>query len=152
MIDLGKTTMTPAEIDAYLRHDGLFAAVACLRRDGSPFVIPLGYYYDGSFLYFSTTPTRGLVKRLRHDPRVSVAVFDHEPIHGYVLVNDVAQEIPDTGDVLSLRMHRRGAPPVSQAGNRRRGRTRPHLAVRWARGVPRSYGERLRHGPAQGSG
>lgn len=111
MIDLGKTTMTPAEIDAYLRHDGLFAAVACLRRDGSPFVIPLGYYYDGSFLYFSTTPTRGLVKRLRHDPRVSVAVFDHEPIHGYVLVNDVAQEIPDTGDVLSLRMHRRYPKP-----------------------------------------
>ena len=111
MINLGETTMTAVEIDAYLRTDGRFAAVASLRRDGSPFVIPLGYYYDGSYLYFSTTPTRGLAKRLRHDPRVSVTVFDHEPIHGYVLVNDVAEEIPDPGDVLSLKMHRRYPKP-----------------------------------------
>ena len=86
MIDLGETTMSAEEIDAYLREDGRFAAVASLRRDGSPFVVPLGYYYDGSHLFFSTTPTRGLTKRLRRDGRVSVSVFDHEAIHGYVIV------------------------------------------------------------------
>jgi nitroimidazol reductase NimA-like FMN-containing flavoprotein (pyridoxamine 5'-phosphate oxidase superfamily) len=111
MIDLGETTMTHDEIDAYLRQDGMFAAVASVRRDGSPFVVPLGYYYDGAYLYFSSTPSRGVVKRLRRDPRISVCVFDHEAIHGYVLVNAVAEEIEDPGDVYSLAMHHRYPKP-----------------------------------------
>src|SRR5215217_7685506 len=111
MIDLGKTRMTRAEIDAYLRAEGRFAAVASLRRDGSPLVIPMGYYPDGESLYFSTTETRGLTKRLRRDPRVSVVVFDHEPIHGYVLINGVAQEVEDPDNALSLAMHQRYPKP-----------------------------------------
>jgi nitroimidazol reductase NimA-like FMN-containing flavoprotein (pyridoxamine 5'-phosphate oxidase superfamily) len=111
MIDLGETTMTREEIDAYLRADGRFAALASVRRDGSPFVIPMGYYYDGEHLYFSTTPRRGLTTRVRREPRVSVAVFDHEPIHGYVLVNDRAEEVPDPGNELSMAMHRRYPKP-----------------------------------------
>lgn len=103
--------MTSEDVDAYLREDGRFAAVATLRKDGSPFVIPLGYYYDGSYLYFSTTPSRGLTHRLRRDGRVSVSVFDHEAIHGYVLINAVAQEVPDPDDALSLAMHRRYPKP-----------------------------------------
>lgn len=111
MIDLGSTTMSHEEIDTYLRMDGRFAAVASLRRDGRPFVIPMGYYYDGAAVYFSTTDRRGLARRLRRDPRVSVAVFDHEPIHGYVLVNGSAEEVGDPGDELSLRMHHRYPKP-----------------------------------------
>ena len=111
MIDLGETAMTREEIDAYLREDGRFAALASVRKDGSPFVIPMGYHYDGEYLYFSTTPRRGLTARLRRDPRVSVAVFDNEPIHGYVLVNDRADEIPDPDHVLSMAMHRRYPKP-----------------------------------------
>jgi hypothetical protein len=111
MIDLGETTMTRAEIDAYLREPGRFAAVGSLRRDGSPFVIPMGYYYDGEHLYFSTTPKRGLTHRLRRDARVSVTVFDHEAIHGYVLVNDMVEEVVDPGDELSLNMHHRYPKP-----------------------------------------
>lgn len=111
MIDLGETTMTTEEIDAYLRQDGRFAAVGSVRKDGSPFVVPLGYYYDGDYLYFSSTPSRGVVKRLRREPRISVCVFDHEAIHGYVLVNAVAEEIEDPGDVYSLAMHHRYPKP-----------------------------------------
>jgi len=111
MIDLGETTMTADEIDAYLREDGRFAAVGSVRKDGSPFVIPLGYYYDGAYLYFSSTPTRGITRRLRRDPRISVSVFDHEAIHGYVLVHGVAEEIDDPDDVYSLAMHHRYPKP-----------------------------------------
>lgn len=111
MIDLGETTMTKKEIDAYLRAPGRFAAVASIRKSGDPFVVPMGYYYDGNFLYFSTTPTRGLTLRLRRNPRVSVSVFDHEAIHGYVLVNDLAEEIPDPDNDLSLKMHHRYPKP-----------------------------------------
>lgn len=111
MINLGETTMNREEIDAYLRTDGRFAAVATVRKDGSPFVIPLGYYYDGEHLYFSSTPSRGLVKRLRRNPLISVAVFDHEAIHGYVLVNGTAEEVADPDDVLSLAMHHRYPKP-----------------------------------------
>jgi nitroimidazol reductase NimA-like FMN-containing flavoprotein (pyridoxamine 5'-phosphate oxidase superfamily) len=113
VIDLGETMMTAGEIDAYLREDGRFAAVATLRKDGSPFIIPMGYYYDGDYLYFSTTARRGLTHRLRRDGRVSVSVsvFDHQAIHGYVLVNGVAEEVGDPGDVLSLKMHHRYPKP-----------------------------------------
>ena len=111
MIDLGKTKMTRSEIDSYLRADGRFAAVASLRRDGTPLVIPMGYYPEGAYLYFSTTETRGLTKRLRRDPRVSVVIFDHEPIHGYVLVNGDAEEVEDLDNALSLKMHHRYPKP-----------------------------------------
>jgi PPOX class probable F420-dependent enzyme len=111
MINNGELTMTAEEIDTYLLAPGRFAALSTLRKDGSPFVIPMGYHYDGHHLYFSTTPKRGLATRLRRDPRVSVAVFDHEPIHGYVLVNAAAEEVPDPDDVLSMAMHRRYPKP-----------------------------------------
>ncbi|MFC9835367.1 pyridoxamine 5'-phosphate oxidase family protein [Rhodococcus sp. NPDC127530] len=86
--------MSEEEIDAYLRAPGRFTAVASMRKNGTPFVIPMGYYYDGSSLYFSSTPTRGLTLRLRRDPSVSVSIFDHEPIHGYVLVNKRHRNFP----------------------------------------------------------
>ena len=111
MIAQPATEMTAEERDAYLRQPGRFAAVGSVRKDGSPFVIPMGYYYDGHHLYFSTTATRGLTRRLRRDPRISVSVFDHEAIHGYVLINGAAEEVPDPDDRLSLAMHRRYPKP-----------------------------------------
>jgi hypothetical protein len=38
-------------------------------------------------------------------------VFDHEAIHGYVLVNGIAEEIEDPHDELSLAMHHRYPKP-----------------------------------------
>jgi PPOX class probable F420-dependent enzyme len=111
MIDLGPTLMTEQERDRYLREPGRFAAVATLRQDGTPFTIPMGYYYDGEYLYLSTTARRGLAHRLRRDPRISVSVFDHEAIHGYVLINGVAEEVDDPGNRLSLAMHHRYPKP-----------------------------------------
>lgn len=111
MMSQPATEMTAAERDAYLRGPGRFAAVATVRKDGAPFVIPMGYYYDGSHLYFSTTTSRGLARRLRKDPRISVSVFDNEAIHGYVLVNGEAEEVADPDDRLSLAMHRRYPKP-----------------------------------------
>jgi general stress protein 26 len=111
VINLGETEMNREEIDAYLRAEGRFAAVASVRRDGSPFVVPLGYHYDGEYIYLSSTPNRGVVKRLRRDPRISVSIFDHEAIHGYVLVNAVSEEVDDPDDVLSLAMHDRYPKP-----------------------------------------
>jgi nitroimidazol reductase NimA-like FMN-containing flavoprotein (pyridoxamine 5'-phosphate oxidase superfamily) len=103
--------MTAEERDAYLRESGRFAAVSTVRKNGTPFTIPMGYYYDGEYLYFSSTARRGLALRLRRNPHISVAVFDHEAIHGYVLVNGVAEEIPDPEDGLSLAMHHRYPKP-----------------------------------------
>jgi nitroimidazol reductase NimA-like FMN-containing flavoprotein (pyridoxamine 5'-phosphate oxidase superfamily) len=111
MADMGNLTMTRAEIDEYLNEGGRWAAVASLRKSGAPFVMPMGYYYDGEYLYFSSTPRRSLVQRLRRDPRICVCVFDHEAIHGYVIVQADAQEIDDPGDRYSLAMHHRYPKP-----------------------------------------
>jgi nitroimidazol reductase NimA-like FMN-containing flavoprotein (pyridoxamine 5'-phosphate oxidase superfamily) len=108
---MGDLNMTRAEIDAYLRESGRFAAIASLRKNGSPFVIPMGYYYDGEYLYFSSTPRRSFAQRLRRDLRVCVCVFDHDAIHGYVIVRGDAEEIEDPGDGYSLAMHHRYPKP-----------------------------------------
>jgi nitroimidazol reductase NimA-like FMN-containing flavoprotein (pyridoxamine 5'-phosphate oxidase superfamily) len=71
----------------------------------------LGYHYDGSHLYLSTTPGRGLTYRLRRNARVSVSVFDHQAIHAYVLVNGLAEEVDDPGDTISLKLHHRYPKP-----------------------------------------
>lgn len=105
VFDWGAVTLSSDEIDSYLRLPGRFAALASLRRDGSPVVAPMGYYYEGGFLYFASTPQRGATRRLRRDPRVSVTVFDHEPLHAFVAIHGAVEEVEDLENRLALSMH-----------------------------------------------
>jgi hypothetical protein len=63
---LGPVETTPGE-------EMRFVAVASLRKDGSPWVVPLGYWYDGTYLYITMHPGNAGVQRLRRDPRVAAA-------------------------------------------------------------------------------
>lgn len=99
--------MTREELSQFFMEGPRFAAVASLRRDGSPVVVPLGFWYDGTYVYLTSAPSRGPAVRMRRDPRVSVSVFnDRFPVR-YVTFQGLAEEIPDPGHEVSLKIHRR---------------------------------------------
>ena len=107
MMDFGPAGMSHAEALAFLDERPRYCAMASIRRDGSPFVVPLGFWCDESYLYVTMGPERGGVKRLRRDPRVSISVHNEDFPARFVTIIGAAEEIPDPGDEISLRIHRR---------------------------------------------
>ena len=59
MMDFGEAAMSRDELQGFLMDEPRYASVASLRRDGAPFVTPLGFVYDGTNFYFSIPPSRG---------------------------------------------------------------------------------------------
>lgn len=70
--------LEPEELDAFLQSDAL-ARVACLKPDGSPYVVPMWFQWDGENLWFVGRERSAWCKYMAQDPRVSV-VIDRE--HG----------------------------------------------------------------------
>jgi nitroimidazol reductase NimA-like FMN-containing flavoprotein (pyridoxamine 5'-phosphate oxidase superfamily) len=105
MMDFGKFSMTDAELTAFLSEKPRFASLASLRKDGSPFVIPLGYLYEQPWMYFTFAPDRAVVKRLRRDPRVAITVYNEKFPVKFVLVTGNAEEVPDPDLALTRRKH-----------------------------------------------
>lgn len=106
-------TLTRAEVDAFLGDwvgadgEGLRVALASLRKDGRPFVVPLGFWYDGEYLYVTMSPTRGGTARIRRDPRVCATVYiQHSPAKFVTIWGD-AVEIPDPDNEISIRIYSR---------------------------------------------
>lgn len=61
------------EVDAFLGADNL-ARVACLKPDGSPYVVPLWYQWDGTDLWFVGRERADWASYMKADPRVSVVI------------------------------------------------------------------------------
>jgi nitroimidazol reductase NimA-like FMN-containing flavoprotein (pyridoxamine 5'-phosphate oxidase superfamily) len=107
--------MTHEEIVEFLGEDRrfpvdamLFAAVASVRMDGSPFVVPLGFWYDGEALYLSVGGDRSApALRMRRDPRVCITVFNHTFPIKFVVMTGTAKPIEDPGQEISRRISRR---------------------------------------------
>jgi nitroimidazol reductase NimA-like FMN-containing flavoprotein (pyridoxamine 5'-phosphate oxidase superfamily) len=67
-----------ADLEAFLASDAL-ARVACLRADGSPYVVPMWHQWDGTSFWFVGRERSEWCKMMEADPRVAV-VIDKE--HG----------------------------------------------------------------------
>lgn len=107
MMDFGEAAMTRPELYDFLMGEPRYASVASLRASGSPFVVPLGFVYDGTYLYFSIPPTRGGAKRMRRDPRVCVTVYNDRFPNKFFISEGTVEEIEDPGDEISLSIHNR---------------------------------------------
>jgi PPOX class probable F420-dependent enzyme len=106
MKDMGPAAMTQEELDRFLGAQPRYCAFATLRRDGSPFVIPVGYLYEGGAMNLTFRPDAAAVQRVRRDPRVSVTVFnDHFPVT-FVIIAGLAEIRDDPELALSVRKHR----------------------------------------------
>ncbi|MBV9511051.1 MAG: pyridoxamine 5'-phosphate oxidase family protein [Caulobacteraceae bacterium] len=106
MMDFGEHAMTDEDLTAFLTEKPRFVAVATLRKDGSPFVVPVGYLYEDHCFYLTTAPDRALAHRLRRHPQVALTVFSDEWPVKFVLVTGTAEEIPDPDLALTKRKHR----------------------------------------------
>jgi PPOX class probable F420-dependent enzyme len=69
--------MTQEEIDEFLNLR-FVGALATLRADGTPGVLPIWYRWDGTAVKLWSDPRFGWVKRLREEPRVAFSVFEHD--------------------------------------------------------------------------
>jgi PPOX class probable F420-dependent enzyme len=102
----GPAAMTEEELEHFLGDAPRYCAFASARRDGSPFVIPVGYLYEDGAINLTFRPDAAAVSRVRRDPRVSVTVFnDHFPVR-FVVVAGTAEIVEDPTLEFSIRKHR----------------------------------------------
>jgi nitroimidazol reductase NimA-like FMN-containing flavoprotein (pyridoxamine 5'-phosphate oxidase superfamily) len=100
----GRFAMTSEELDAFLAASDV-VMLASLRKDGSPFVVPVGFDWDGESFFVTIAEDHAGVQRLRRDPRVSLAVGSHPAFPTkFVVVAGIAEEIPDPGNEISKRI------------------------------------------------
>jgi PPOX class probable F420-dependent enzyme len=85
--------MDPAETRAFLGHGTRTGKVAVLRRDGSPYVVPIWFVVDeaNDDLVFMTGATTLKGRALRRDPRVSLCVDDEAPPFSFVRIDGTAE-------------------------------------------------------------
>ncbi|MEY2957720.1 MAG: hypothetical protein RLZZ01_288 [Actinomycetota bacterium] len=62
-----------AEFEAFMAGDAL-ARVACLKPDGSPYVVPIWYQWDGESLWFVGRERSEWCRYMQNDPRVAVTI------------------------------------------------------------------------------
>lgn len=74
-----------------------FASVATLRPDGAPQTSVVWIKREGDTVLFSSLEDRQKVRNLRHDPRVSVSVFDLANPYTSVEIRGTAEILPDEG-------------------------------------------------------
>lgn len=71
--------MTDEERDAFLAGAPL-ARLACLKPDGSPYVIPVWYQWDGESIWFVGRQRSAWCKYIQNDPRIAVVIdSEHSP-------------------------------------------------------------------------
>ncbi|MEV0904839.1 PPOX class F420-dependent oxidoreductase [Streptomyces hokutonensis] len=72
-----------------------FASVATLRPDGAPQTSVVWIKREDDTVLFSSLQDRQKVRNLRHDPRVSLSVFDLANPYASVEIRGTAEIIPD---------------------------------------------------------
>ena len=100
----GELAMEPDELDAFLASTDVIM-LGSLRKDGSPFVVPVGFDWDGDHFYVTFGPDHAGVYRLRRDGRVSLAAASHPSFPTkFVIVEGLAEELPDAQNEVSRRI------------------------------------------------
>jgi PPOX class probable F420-dependent enzyme len=78
--------MTSDETRAFLLAGTRTAALATVRADGRPHVVPVWFTLDGDDLLFNTGETTVKGANLRRDGRVALMVDDEEPPFAFVSI------------------------------------------------------------------
>ena len=89
------------------------AAIATIRRDGHPHVVPVWFTVEGHDVVFSTSSASAKAKNLERDQRATLCVSDDTPPFGFVTIKGEAQCIrrPDDFLVWTTRIARRYVGP-----------------------------------------
>ncbi|MFQ5576611.1 MAG: helix-turn-helix domain-containing protein [Anaerolineae bacterium] len=85
-----------AEIEQFLR--GAWGArLACVRRDGTPHVVPVWYEWDGQYLWVTASPNAFWKAYITGSNRVSVTVDEPWPPLRRALIIGRAEPVPEAG-------------------------------------------------------
>src|SRR5437763_12260075 len=79
------------ERQAKLLRDPSLAVVATIRPAGTPHLTPTWVDWDGEHVLINTAEGRVKPKNLRRDPRVAVAVVDHDDPYNWVAIDGTAE-------------------------------------------------------------
>ena len=71
------------------------ARLACIRRDGTPHVVPLWYEWDGRALWLAASPGAFWKEYILTNPRVSLTIDEPWPPLRRVFVSSAAQIMPE---------------------------------------------------------
>ena len=97
----GALAMTSVELDTFIATTDQLM-LASLRKDGSPFVIPVGFDWDGTSFFVTMGHQRGGVHRLRRDPRVSLCAASNPAFPTkFFIAEGIAHELDDPDSAVS---------------------------------------------------
>ena len=88
----------------------LIGDLVTLKKDGSPQITPVDYYFDGTYIYFSTTTDRAKGRNVKRGNRIAVCIRN-ENAHKVVLFSGTADILDDKDHVLVRRIIARYWPP-----------------------------------------
>ncbi len=78
-----------------------FAHVATIKKDGTPYVIPVWVHTDGEHVVVNSAEGRVWPKHLERDPRATVTVMNMENPYEYVQISGrVAERSHEDGDAV----------------------------------------------------
>ena len=95
------TTMSPQELKAELEPAEEILRTATLLRlaydgiDGTPRVIPIGFFWTGEAVVVATHPTAPKFKALRARPRVALTIDTASPTRSLLLRGDAEIDVVD---------------------------------------------------------
>jgi len=84
--------MSTVELEAFLAQTfpTPLGVIATLRRDGSPHIVPVWFWWNAGAVTIWTTETRVWVQNLLRDPRVAFSVQTFEEPYPAVMVRGTA--------------------------------------------------------------
>lgn len=85
-----------------------YGALGTVRPDGSVQVNPMWFEFDGEQLLFTHTVTRQKYRNLKHNPSMSLMVFDPQRPYRYIEVRGrLIEAVPDPEGAFYVRLGRR---------------------------------------------
>lgn len=89
--------LTKVEAEKFLAGPNI-AKVATVKDDGSPFVVPVWYDWDGKYCYIVGRKRSSWVRYIQRDPRVTILIDSSDPPYPKVTIEGKAEIIGDTID------------------------------------------------------
>ena len=70
--------LSKSRLDRFLKGSDLIATLATLDSDGRPYLVPVWYEWDGTYLWVVSKPKAEYVENLRRNPQAAVSVATRE--------------------------------------------------------------------------
>lgn len=91
--DIQPGPMKAQELEEFLRRP-LIARLATVQPDGSPYIVPAWFHWDGRAFYLVVRDKARFLLHLRHEPRVCISIATDTHPYARVMVHGRADLIP----------------------------------------------------------